>query len=176
MNFRSTPVRFVLDVLLSICLLLAGCGAADEAEKTITLNFSALTETSDLALYIPLPLGTYNSLQLALYAGTNSVWTYSKSVTNTIARKSLKLMPAVTLGGTIGGDIEGGESEDEDLYATIGGNSSSKTVMDENRNIRWSEGDQIVAFMKNSQGLKYQLNDSFAGETSGRFSKVLSEI
>ena len=148
---------------------------AAEAEKTITLNFNALTETSDIALYIPLPLGTYNSLQLALYAGTNSVWTYSKSVTNTIARKSLKLMPTITLGGTIGGDIEGGESEDEDLYATIGGNSSSKTVMDENRNIRWSEGDQIVAFMKNSQGLKYQLNDSFAGETSGRFSKVLSE-
>ena len=78
------------------------------SEKTITLNFNALTETSDLALYIPLPLGTYNSLQLALYAGTKSVWTYSKSVTNTIARKSLKLMPAVTLGGTIGGDIEGG--------------------------------------------------------------------
>ena len=83
---------------------------AAEAEKTITLNFNALTETSDIALYIPLPLGTYNSLDLALYAGTNSVWTYSKSVTNTIARKSLKLMPAVTLGGTIGGDIEGGES------------------------------------------------------------------
>ena len=81
---------------------------AAEAEKTITLNFNALTETSDIALYIPLPLGTYNSLDLALYSGANSVWTYSKSVTNTIARKSLKLMPAVTLGGTIGGDIEGG--------------------------------------------------------------------
>ena len=83
------------------------------SEKTITLNFNALTETSDIALYIPLPLGTYNSLDLALYSGAKSVWTYSKSVTNTIARKSLKLMPAVTLGGTIGGDIEGGESEEE---------------------------------------------------------------
>ena len=77
------------------------------SEKTITLNFNALTETSELSLYVPLPLGTYNSLYLALYAGSQSVWTYSKSVTNTISRKSLKLMPTITLGGTIGGDIEG---------------------------------------------------------------------
>jgi uncharacterized protein (TIGR02145 family) len=83
------------------------------SEKTITLNFTALTETSDIAVYVPLPLGTYNSLELGLYSGSKSVWTYSKSVTNTISRKSLKLMPAVTLGGTIGGDIEGGESGEE---------------------------------------------------------------
>ena len=84
------------------------------SEKTITLNFTALTETSEISLYVPLPLGTYNTLDLALYAGTNAVWTYSKSVTNTISRKSLKLMPTITLGGTIGGDIEddneGGDS------------------------------------------------------------------
>ena len=84
------------------------------SEKTITLNFTALTKTSEISLYVPLPLGTYNTLDLALYAGTNAVWTYSKSVTNTINRKSLKLMPTITLGGTIGGDIEddneGGDS------------------------------------------------------------------
>ena len=84
------------------------------SEKTITLNFDALTKTSEISLYVPLPLGTYNTLDLALYAGTNSVWTYSKYVTNTISRKSLKLMPTITLGGTIGGDIEddndGGDS------------------------------------------------------------------
>ena len=85
------------------------------SEKTITLNFNALTEASELSLYVPLPLGTYNSLDLALYAGTNSVWTYSKTVTNTINRKSLKLMPTITLGGTIGGDIESGETGEEEL-------------------------------------------------------------
>ena len=85
---------------------------AAEAEKTITLNFTALTETSDIALYVPLPLGTYNSLELGLYVGNQSVWTYSNAVSNTISRKSLILMPTVTLGGTIGGEIEGGEPRD----------------------------------------------------------------
>jgi uncharacterized protein (TIGR02145 family) len=82
-----------------------------ESEKTITLNFNALTTQSDIGLYIPLPLGTYTSLKLSLYDDGQSVWTYSNTVTNTISRKTLKLMPLVSIGGLIGGDIEGGESD-----------------------------------------------------------------
>ena len=82
-----------------------------ESEKTITLNFNALATQSDISLYIPLPLGTYTSLQLGLYDDGQSVWTYSNTVTNTISRKTLKLMPLVSIGGSIGGDIEGGESD-----------------------------------------------------------------
>ena len=81
------------------------------AEKTITLNFNALTSKSDICLYVPLPIGTYNSLELGLYDDGQSVWSYSKSVTNTVNRKSLKLMPVVTLGGSVDGDLEGGDSE-----------------------------------------------------------------
>ena len=84
-----------------------------DSERTTTLNFTALTETSDIALYVPLPLGTYNSLELGLYVGNQSVWTYSNAVSNTISRKSLILMPTVTLGGTIGGEIEGRDYIDE---------------------------------------------------------------
>ena len=78
------------------------------SEKTITLNFNALTAKSDISVYIPLPTGTYNSLELGLYDDGQPVWTYSKSVSNTVNRKSLKLMPVVTLGGSVGGDLEGG--------------------------------------------------------------------
>lgn len=46
--------------------------------------------------------------------------------------------------------------------------------MDKANNIRWSEGDQIVAFMKTSLGLKYQIKPSYVGKTSGYFSKVSS--
>ena len=81
------------------------------SEKTITLNFNALTAKSDICVYVPLPTGTYNSLELGLYDDGQSVWTYSKSVTNTVNRKSLKLMPVVTIGGSVGGDLEGGDSE-----------------------------------------------------------------
>ena len=61
-----------------------------------------------------------------------------------------------------------------DLHATIEDGASTKTVMDENNNIRWSEGDQIVAFMKTSLGLKYQIKPSYVGKTSGYFSKISS--
>ena len=61
-----------------------------------------------------------------------------------------------------------------DLHATIEDGASTKTVMDENNNIRWSEGDQIIAFMKSSYGYKYQVKSSFIGETYADFSKVSS--
>lgn len=66
------------------------------------------------------------------------------------------------------------QSNAHELHASIEADGASKTVLDENNNIRWSEGDQIVAFMKTSLGLKYQLKDSYIGETSGYFSKVSS--
>ena len=87
--------------------------AYTDAEKSITLNFNALTKASDISLYVPLPLGTYNSLGLALYDDDKAIWTYSNEVTNTISRKSLKLMPSVSMGGSIGGEIEGGDTPAE---------------------------------------------------------------
>lgn len=81
-----------------------------DAEKTVTLNFDPLTSMSDISLYIPLPVGTYATLGLDLWAGTTSVWSYSNTVTNTITRKALKLMPVVTMGGTVGGDIDNEET------------------------------------------------------------------
>ena len=86
-----------------------------EQEKTTTLYFHALTSMSDIKLYVPVPVGTYDALGLALYADEQSVWTYSNTVTNTIARKTLKLMPVVTLSGDIAGDIEGDGDENPDL-------------------------------------------------------------
>lgn len=86
-----------------------------ESEKTVTFNFDALTQTSDIMIYVPLPLGTYNSLGLALNNAEKSVWTYSNTVTNTITRKKLILMPTVTLSGSVDGDIEGDGSEEEPM-------------------------------------------------------------
>ena len=83
---------------------------SNESEKSITLNFDALTSVQDIMLYVPLPLGTYTTLGLEVKAGSQSVWTYSNTVTNTIKRKSLILMPSVTLAGSVSGDIEGSEN------------------------------------------------------------------
>ena len=58
------------------------------------------------------------------------------------------------------------------LIAQIEQETSTKTYMDAHNNIRWSEGDQIVGFMKSSLGLKYRILSSSVGKTSAFFEKV----
>ena len=57
------------------------------------------------------------------------------------------------------------------LIAQIEQETATKTYMDAHNNIRWSEGDQVVAFMKSSLGLKYQVSEESVGKTSARFVK-----
>ena len=61
--------------------------------------------------------------------------------------------------------------ESDILIAQIEQETSTKTYMDAHNNIRWSEGDQVVAFMKSSLGLKYQVSEESVGKTSARFVK-----
>ena len=63
-------------------------------------------------------------------------------------------------------------SADEDLYASIESVDATKTVMDENNNVLWSEGDQLVAFMKTTLGVKYQIKEQYVGTSTGGFSKI----
>ena len=85
--------------------------ASSQSDKTVTLNFDALKSVSDISLYVPLPVGTYTTLGLELWAGDKSLWSYSNTVTNKIGRKTLKLMPAVNMGTSVDGDIEGGVAD-----------------------------------------------------------------
>ena len=85
--------------------------ASSESEKTVILKFDALQSVSDICLYVPLPVGTYTTLGLELWAGDKSLWSYSNTVTNKIGRKTLKLMPAVNMGASVEGDIEGGVAD-----------------------------------------------------------------
>ena len=61
---------------------------------------------------------------------------------------------------------------DSVLYATIEETDATKTYMDASNNILWSQGDQIVAFMKTSLGLQYQVTSSSVGKASARFEEV----
>lgn len=60
------------------------------------------------------------------------------------------------------------------IQATIEEMSSTRTVMDEDNNIRWSEGDQIVGFMRSTLGVKYQVSAASVGKTSASFEEVSS--
>ena len=50
---------------------------------------------------------------------------------------------------------------------------ATRTSMDEYNNVLWSEGDQIVAFMKTTLGARYQIKEQYVGTTAGGFSKVV---
>ena len=65
-------------------------------------------------------------------------------------------------------------SESATIHATIENEDATKTVMDENNNILWSENDRIIAFMKSSYGHKYQVKPSFVGKSYADFSIVSS--
>lgn len=89
-------------------------------------------------------------------------------------RISILLLAALTLAACQKNETPSTLNEGATLYATIEETASTKTYMDANNNIRWSEGDQVVAFMKTSLGLKYQIRNESVGKTSGYFSKVSS--
>ena len=64
------------------------------------------------------------------------------------------------------------QETDTTLYATMEEVASTRTMLDDNNNVLWSEGDQIVAFMKTSLGLKYQVTPESVGKTAARFTKL----
>ena len=87
-------------------------------------------------------------------------------------KKSLIYIAALTLIAACNKVESPVPSQDTDiLIAQIEQETSTKTYMDAHNNIRWSEGDQVVAFMKSSLGLKYQVSEESVGKTSARFVK-----
>lgn len=60
-------------------------------------------------------------------------------------------------------------SQTGSLYATIEGIADTRTYMDDDNNIRWSEGDRIIGFMNSTLGIEYQVNPASVGETSASF-------
>lgn len=104
--------------------------ATDDSQRTVIFNFNPLQEAKSLQLYIPLPIGTYNSLAIELSAGEERVWSYSNAVTNTINRKTLLLMPTITLGGTVNGDIEHGDVSGGDVEDGSDNSDNSGNAID----------------------------------------------
>jgi hypothetical protein len=58
------------------------------------------------------------------------------------------------------------------LSVRIEHDSFTRTFIDDDNNVRWSEGDQIKAFLKSSLGLRYQILPVYVGKTSAEFEKI----
>ena len=64
------------------------------------------------------------------------------------------------------------EANDAEIYASMEAIDATKTSMDQNKDVLWSEGDQIMAFLKTTLGAKYQIKEQYIGTSMGGFSKV----
>lgn len=68
--------------------------------------------------------------------------------------------------------VQDSVSEVAELFASMEQIDRTKTVLDDNNNVLWSEDDQLVAFMRTTLGLKYKIKEEYVGTTSGGFSRV----
>ena len=88
-------------------------------------------------------------------------------------KKSLIYIAALTLLAACNKVESPVPSQDTDIItAHLEQETATKTYMDAQNNIRWSEGDQIVGFMKSSLGLQYQILPSSVGKTSASFENI----
>ena len=61
------------------------------------------------------------------------------------------------------------------IYASVESVNATKTSMDQNNNVLWSEGDQLVAFMKTTLPSRFQVMDESVGKTTGSFKEIEDE-
>lgn len=63
-------------------------------------------------------------------------------------------------------------SQTGSIYATMEEVTDTRTSMDVDNNIRWSNGDRIIGFMYSTLGVEYQVNPASVGETSASFDEI----
>lgn len=59
-----------------------------------------------------------------------------------------------------------------DFRGEVEGLLETKTTLDKNNNVRWSEGDQVIIFNGSTLGGKYQITEDSVGETSAGFEYI----
>ena len=58
------------------------------------------------------------------------------------------------------------------LYASMESIGATRTSMDQDNNVIWSEEDEIVAFLNTTLSARYQIKEQYVGTTFGGFSEV----
>ena len=81
-------------------------GIAEEGENVTTINFTPLASAQDITIYVPVPTGEYTGITAELYNGAEKLGSWGKATAvNTVDRRTLKKMAAITF-GTASGDID----------------------------------------------------------------------
>ena len=83
-----------------------------------TLTFTPTTAGQTITLYVPVPTGTYESIEAKLYAGNEVLDVKSGAAQNTVNRRTLVRMPAVTF-KEVSGDIDNSVKTEAELHDAI---------------------------------------------------------
>lgn len=62
-----------------------------------------------------------------------------------------------------------------EFFCHIENENPTRTSLDQNNNVMWSDEDQLVIFKKNTIPAKYQVSENCVGKTSGSFYKINSD-
>lgn len=65
--------------------------------------------------------------------------------------------------------------KEKDIFSASIEGLSTKTFLNEDNGVAWSKGDQITIYNKTTLGSKYQVKDSYEGQTSASFFNVSSD-
>lgn len=113
--------------------------AGSSTETVTTLTFDALEEQSDLTLFVPVPAGEYTGLSICLKAGDIIEWEHSSETAyNKIRRKSLKVMPTITI-GTASGEIDNSIETASELQSAL--NNGGEVTLTQSITL---EGDLVI--------------------------------
>ena len=63
-------------------------------------------------------------------------------------------------------------SDKDGFNCSIETENLTKTTLNDNNEVLWSEGDQLVIFRKSSAPAKYQISDAYVGKSVGGFYKI----
>ena len=98
--------------------------ATVSSDNTVTITFDALATAQNMTFYVPLPVGTYGAYKVEIKGENIDLSHESTSVTNTIGRRTLLLMPVYTCESN---SLKKGEGNTIDVTAqdtSVSGNQS----------------------------------------------------
>lgn len=70
--------------------------SADNGKKSVAFTFAAGTAT-DMAFYVPVPVGNYVISSVSLWNGETKLWEFAGSTANEVTRAKLLIMPTLTI-------------------------------------------------------------------------------
>ena len=134
------------------------------SEQTTTLSFVELAGSSDITLFVPVPVGTYTGATLKFYAEEEVVWSFESTATNIVARRNLVRMPELVI-SSASGEITNyvGDAAALSNALTSGGTITMKNDIGLESNINVPASTEVTLDL-NGNNLDNGENTIFVGE------------